>query len=115
MNIEISADSLIRSLGLHTTDGTLVKQAQKIINNTRGFDKFAKHIISLNDFLQHVHGVVTLSNTKDYLKIKCKNDVSDAIVEEFNEKIINWANKYKVEVEKISNKQAYYIIGLNHE
>ena len=112
MNIEITAESLIRSLGLHTTDGTLVKQAQKIINNTRGFDKFAKHIISLNDSLKHIDSYVALSNSVDYFKIKCEQTNSENIVKEFTEIVEHFANKYNVTLEKVANKEVYYIIGV---
>lgn len=114
MHIELNAESLLKQLGITEVDNALA-QAEKVISNTKGFDKFSKHIISLNDFLKHVSGFIALSNKKDYLKIKCDEDVnSPEIVKEFHDKVNDWAVKYKVELEKVPAKEVYYILGANH-
>ncbi|MDQ1338928.1 MAG: hypothetical protein QG567_77 [Campylobacterota bacterium] len=111
MHIDITPEAILAQLGYPKSD-TLLKQMERVIKNTHGFDKFSKHIFSLNDFLKHVYGFVALSNSKDYLKIKCKEEVSKELVDEFHEKIDSWSKKYKVKIEKVPNKETYYILGI---
>ena len=114
MHLNFTAENLLNMLGFSVTAHS--KEAvERIIQNTNGFNKFAKHIVSLNDSLKHMDAFVAPSNSKDYLKIKLKNDVSDEIIEEFKEKLRTWADKYKVSLQKVENKNTYYIIGLKEE
>jgi len=113
MHIEITPDAILTQLGYSKTD-SLVMQIERIIKNTEGFEKFAKHIFSLNDFLKHIHAYMAISNSKDYLKIKCEEESSKEIIDEFHEKIANWSQKYKVKIEKVPNKETYYILGIEH-
>ena len=110
MNIEITAENLLNQLGYSVNEASL-KQINKIIESTKGFDKFAKHILSLNDHLKHLNGYVTLSNSVDKLKIKTET-TNEAFIEEFNEIVQKWAQKYNVRVEKLENKNVYYIYGI---
>ncbi len=111
MHIDITPEAILTQLG-YTPNESILAQMERIIDNTEGFDKFAKHIFSLNDALKHMHGFIALSNTNDYLKIKSEEDVSKEIMDEFHEAIRHWAEKYKVNVEKVPGKETYYITGL---
>ncbi len=51
MQLEVSAEVILSQLGYSQNEASL-KQAQKMIEVTQGFDKFAKHILSLNDHLK---------------------------------------------------------------
>ena len=110
MQLEVTPEVLISQLGYSKNEHTL-KQAQDIIENTKGFNKFAKHIISLNDTLKHMNAFVALSNSERYLKIKCGNEDAQEIVKEFHEAVEHFSNKYNVEVKKLDKKQVYYILG----
>lgn len=111
MNIELNHDNLLSLIELQKTDKNLA-QVDKVISNTKGFDKIVKHVVTLNDFLHHHHGFVTLSSSHDSIKIKCDTqEAGSDIVKEFNEKVVDWADKYKVEIEKVPEKEVYYILG----
>lgn len=111
MQIEISPEVLLSQLGYAKNDSAL-KQAEQIIVKTKDFNKFSKHILSLNDHLKKMNAYVALSNSSDYLKIKCDENDADEIIEEFHEEVSHWANKYNVSLEKLKNKQVYYILGI---
>jgi len=113
MHIDITPEAILTQLGFTPSDNT-VAQMERIMNNTNGFEKFAKHIFSLNDSLKHMHGFIAPSNSNDYLKIKSEEDVAKEIMDEFHETINHWADKYKVTIEKVPGKETYYIIGTNH-
>ncbi|MCH9740868.1 MAG: hypothetical protein K0U38_08530, partial [Epsilonproteobacteria bacterium] len=80
-------------------------------NTTNQFEKFSKHILSLHDHLAHVKGIVAMSNSQNSLKIKGSQDISDEISDEFVTTVEHWANKYKVQLEKVKDKPTYYILG----
>jgi hypothetical protein len=51
-----------------------------------------------------------MSNSHSYLKLK--SDSKDPVeVEDFESIIKAWAEKYKVELQKVENKNTYYVIG----
>ncbi|NOZ90353.1 MAG: hypothetical protein GXO60_03600 [Epsilonproteobacteria bacterium] len=110
MNIDLTPEVLLSQLGYSKTENSL-KQMENIINNTENFEKFSNHILSLHDNLAPLKGFVAMSNSQDNLKIKGSQDISEEITEEFQEKVENWAKKYKVRVQKVSNKPTYYILG----
>jgi hypothetical protein len=112
MQLEVSAEVILSQLEYSKNEASL-KQAQKMIDVTTNFDKFAKHIFSLNDHLKKMNAYVGLSNKTDYLKIKCDENDSDEILQEFHEEVLHWANKYNVKLEKLDNKHIYYILGTN--
>ncbi len=111
MHLEVTPEVLISQLGYSRNEQTQ-KQVKDIIANTKGFKKFAKHIISLNDSLKHMNAFVALSNSEKYLKIKCGNEDASEIVKEFNLAVEHFSEKYNVEIKKLSNKEVYYIIGI---
>ena len=110
MNIDLTPEVLLSQLGYSKTENSL-KQMENIIKNTDNFEKFSSHILSLHDNLAHLKGFVAMSNSQDNLKIKGSQDTSDEIKEEFTQKVENWAKKYKVRIQKVSNKPTYYILG----
>lgn len=110
MQLDISPEVLLSQLGYSKSESSL-SQAESIMGNTKNFDKFSKHIISLNDHLKKMNAYVGLSNSTKYLKIKCDENDADEILEEFHEEVAHWANKYNVNLEKLDNKEVYYILG----
>ncbi|MGJ0344781.1 hypothetical protein NG788_09130 [Aliarcobacter cryaerophilus] len=113
MQLEVSAEVILSQLGYSLNEASL-RQAQKMIEITQGFDKFAKHIFSLNDHLKKINAYIRLSNKTDNLKIKCDENDSEEILEGFHETVLNWANKYNVKLERLSNKTIYYILGIHN-
>ena len=110
MQIDVSAEVILSQLGYSKSESSL-KQAEKMISTTNNFDKFSKHIFSLNDHLKKMNAYVGLSNKTDYLKIKCDENDADEILEEFHQEVSHWANKYHVELQQLDSKPIYYIIG----
>ncbi|PLY10319.1 MAG: hypothetical protein C0626_04835 [Arcobacter sp.] len=110
MQLTMSPEVVLSQLGYSKSESAL-KQAEVMIQNTKDFDKFAKHIISLNDHLKKMNAYVGLSNKTEFLKIKCDENDSNEILEEFHEEVSHWSNKYGVKVEQISEKPIYYILG----
>ena len=98
MQLDVSAEVILSQLGYSKNDASL-QQAEKIINSTSNFDKFSKHIFTLNDHLKKMNAYVALSNKSDYLKIKCDENDSNEILEEFHNEVSHWADKYNVKLE----------------
>lgn len=102
-------DALLTQLGYSVTESSLA-QVARVIDNTDGFEHISKHLITLHDHLQPHLSFVALSSTKDYFKIK--NEAKEPhIVEEVNEIVQKWADKFKVKIEKVSGKETYYVLG----
>jgi protein subunit release factor A len=110
MQLEVSAEVLLSQLGYTKSDSSL-KQAQIVIEQTKDFDKFSKHLLSLNDHLKKMNAYVGLSNSSEYLKIKCDENDAQEILDEFHEEVNHWADKYNVDLQKLDNKHVYYILG----
>jgi len=112
MHLDLTAEALLTQLGYSKNDQTL-KQINDIIANTNGFDKFSQHIPSFNDALAVEKGFIAMSNSEDYLKIKCDEDSNAKNLEAFTALVMHWSDKYKLELKKVDNKNTYYIIGHN--
>ena len=110
MQLEVSAEVILSQLGYSKSEASL-KQAEKMMETTTNFDKFAKHIFTLNDHLKKMNAYVGLSNKSNHLKIKCDENDSAEILEEFHEEVLHWADKYHVKLEKSDKKHLYYILG----
>lgn len=110
MQIEVSPEVLLSQLGYTKSESSL-KQVENIIEQTKNFDKFSKHVISLNDNLKKMNAYVALSNSSEYLKIKCDENDANEILEEFHDEVQHWAKKYNVNLEKLNDKEVYYILG----
>lgn len=110
MQLDISPEVLISQLGYAKSESSL-NQAEKVISGTKDFNKFSKHIISLNDHLKKMNAYVALSNSTEFLKIKCDENDADEIIEEFHEEVNHWADKYNINLQKLDKKPVYYILG----
>lgn len=101
--------AILTQLGYSVTPNAEA-QLERVINNTVGFEHVEKHLIGLHDALQVHHSFVALSSNKDYFKIKNEATSAEEIAE-VNEMISKWAAKYKITLEKVPNKNTYYVIG----
>ena len=110
MQINLTPEALLIQLG-YTPSEQSIEQMKKAIANTKGFENFSKHILSLQDELAHLKGVVALSSSKDVFKIKGSEDTSKEIQNEFEELVNHWSTKYKVTIEQVGKKPTYYILG----
>ena len=97
----------------YTPNEALVEQLEKIKKNTAGYEKIEKHIMDLNDHLKVNNAYVALSNSKDYFKIKVESPTPE-LAQEAHEKIRHFSEKFKVAIEKLDNKETYYILGYQH-
>jgi hypothetical protein len=59
MQLDITPQMLLSEFGYSKTDSS-IKAMQKIIDNTKNFNKFAKHIISLNEQLKHMKAYIAM-------------------------------------------------------
>jgi len=110
MHLDLTPEALLTQLGYTKSEQTL-KQINDIIANTRNFEKFSPHIPSFNDALAVEKGFIAMSNSEDHLKIKCEEDNSADNLSAFTELVKHWADKYKLELKQVENKNTYYIIG----
>ena len=110
MHLDLTPEALLMQLGYTTNEQTL-NQINNIISNTEGFDKFSPHIPSFNDALAVEKGFIAMSNSEDHLKIKCDEDSNADNLTAFTKLVKHWADKYKLELKKVDNKNTYYIIG----
>jgi len=104
-------EAMITQLG-YAPNNALLNQLQKIEANTAGYEKIRKHIMDLHDALKVDGSFVAMSNTNDYFKIKVEAP-SPEIAEEAHEKIRHFSDKFKVKIDKLSDKEAYYIVGFD--
>ncbi len=102
-------NAMLIQLG-YTPNEALVEQLQKIKSNTKGYEKISKHIMDLHDHLKVDNAYVALSNSKEYFKIKVDSPTPE-LAQEAHEKIAHFSEKFKIKVEKLPNKETYYIIG----
>jgi len=110
MHLDLTPEALLTQLGYTHSDQTL-KQINDIMTNTKGFAKFSQHIPSFNDALAVEKGFIAMSNSENYLKIKCEEDTSADNISAFNALVKHWIDKYKLQIEKVDNKNTYYILG----
>jgi hypothetical protein len=112
MHLELTTEALLTQLGYISTEQTL-RQMSDIIQNSKNFHKFSQHIPSFNDALAVEKGFIAMSNSKNYLKIKCNEDTSADNISAFRTLVRHWADKYKLELQEVEGKNTYYIIGQN--
>jgi len=108
----MTQEAMLKQLG-YTPNEALLQQLQAIESNTQGYEKIQKHILDLHDHLKVDNAYVALSNTKNYLKIKVESPTEE-LKEEAHEKIQHFSEKFKVTLEKVPNKETYYIVGFHH-
>ncbi len=104
-------EAMLKQLG-YTPNEALLNQLERIINNTKSFDKIQKHIFDLNEHLKVDDSYVTMSNSEDYFKIKIEAP-SPERTEEAIEKVEHFADKYKVALKQVEGKNTFYILGFN--
>ena len=105
-------EAMLTQLGYVPNDA-LVKQLQRIEENTIGYEKIQKHIMDLHDHLKVDDSYVAMSNSNNFFKIKVESQ-SPEIAEQAHEKIRHFSEKFKVSINKLENKNTYYIVGFNH-
>ncbi len=110
MHIKLTAESLLSQFGYNVNEASL-KQMNTILDNTANFDKFSKHLLGLHDNLKHTNSYIAMSNSHNYFKIKSES-ANESLLTEFNELVLKWADKYNVTLEKVENKNVYYILGI---
>jgi hypothetical protein len=104
-------EAMLKQLG-YTPNEALLNQLERIINNTKSFDKIQKHIFDLNEHLKVDDSHVALSNSEDYFKIKIEAP-SPERTEEAMEKVEHFADKYKVALKQVEGKNTFYILGFD--
>ncbi len=102
-------DAILRQLGYSVTPNA-VEQVQRVMDNTKDYDYVEKHLISLHDILKPKLSFVAISSTHDYFKIKNEAG-NEEMVKNTNEIIQKWSQKYKIALQKVPNKETYYILG----
>ena len=105
----INDEAVLTKLGYIPNDA-LKAQLEKIKTNTPGYEKIIKHILDLHDALKVDKAYVAMSNSNNYFKIKFE-EVAPEIKEETIEKIKHFEKKFKVILEKVKDKETYYIKG----
>ena len=105
-------DAMLRQLGYAPNDA-LIKQLEDIETNTSGYEKIQKHIMDLHDILKVDGSFVAMSNSVDSFKIKVEAN-SPELADAAHEKIQHFSDKFKVIVNKLDNKETYYIVGFHH-
>jgi len=105
-------EAMLTQLG-YAPNEALIKQLEDIEKNTTGYEKIQKHIMDLNDHLKVNNSYVALSNSKNYLKIKIEAPTPE-LAQEAHEKVQHFSEKFKVSIEKLPNKETYYIVGFTH-
>ncbi len=110
MHLDLTPEAILTQLGYSRNKQT-IKQIKDIISNTDGFEKFSPHLPSFTDALAVEKGFVAMSNSEDYLKIKCEADSNADNLSAFTSLVEHWQDKYKLKLKKVQNKNTYYIIG----
>jgi hypothetical protein len=108
----MTRDAMLKQLGYAPNDA-LLKQLEKVEQNTNGYERIQKHIMDLHDHLKVDGSFVALSNSEDCFKIKVEAP-SPELATEAHEKIKRFSEKFKVNVNKLENKETYYILGFKH-
>ena len=107
----MQSSAMLNQLGYIPND-TLIKQFQKIKENTEGYEKIEKHVMDLHDVLKPLGGYIAMSNSSDHLKIKIEQP-NASLKEEAYEKIEHFSEKFKIELQKVEGKDTFYIIGFS--
>ena len=108
----MNREAMLIQLG-YAPNEALTKQLTEIETNTVGYDKIQKHIMDLHDNLKVNNSFVALSNSNNYFKVKIEA-LTPELTEEAHEKVEHFSEKFKVKLEKLENKNTYYIIGFEH-
>ena len=104
--------AMLTQLG-YVPNEALIKQFEEVKKATPGYEKIEKHIMDLNDHLKVNNAYVALSNSKNYFKIKIESPTPE-LAEEAHQKVQHFSEKFKVAVQKLPNRETYYIVGYQH-
>ena len=107
--MQLQRDAMLKQLGYAPNDA-LLSQLERIEENTTGYEKIQKHIMDLHDHLKVDGSYVAMSNSEDYFKVKV-DAISEELADEAHEKIKHFGDKFKVKLNKLDNKETYYILG----
>lgn len=105
-------EAMLIQLG-YSPNEALIKQIEAIEKNTQGYEKIQKHIMDLHDHLKVNSAYVALSNSSEHFKIKIDSPTPE-LAQEAHEKVAHFSEKFKVAVQKLPNKETYYIEGFSH-
>ncbi|GEM_PF-90582 len=109
----LDSSATLKRLG-YAPNEPLLEQVKRIEANTAGYAKIQKHMFDLHDRLKIEEGYVAMSNTLDLFKIKVEATDQERQNRAF-EQINAFATKYKINLQKIRNKNTYYIVGFDKE
>ncbi len=112
MHLELTPEALLIQLGYRVTKETL-REMNEIFKNTKNIEKFLPHIPPFNDALAVEKAFIAMSNSQKYLKIKCNKDADAKNLLAFDALVKHWAEKYKLKLRAIKEKETYYIIGID--
>jgi len=101
----VTDEALLVQLG-YTHTSSMMETLKEIIKNTDGYESIKKHIISLQASLKPYGSFIAVSSSHEFFKIK--NESNSEVASELIQK---WSEKYKVNLVKVSGKEAYYIEG----
>ncbi len=104
-------EAMLKQLG-YTPNDALFTQLERIILNTKSFEKIEKHIMDLHEHLKVDDSHVAMSNSEDYFKIKIEAP-SPERKDEAIEKVNHFATKFKVALQQVEGKNTFYILGFN--
>ena len=104
-------EAILKQLG-YAPNEALLSQFDRIVNNTKSFEKIQKHILDLHEHLKVDDSHVAMSNSEDYFKIKIEAP-SPERTEEAIEKVEHFADKFKVDLKQVAGKNTFYIIGFS--
>jgi acetolactate synthase small subunit len=104
-------EAMLKQLGYAPNDA-LLSQLERIVSNTKSFEKIQKHMLDLHEHLKVDDSHVAMSNSEDYFKIKIEAP-SPELAAEAIEKINHFADKYKVALKQVEGKNTFYILGFN--
>lgn len=105
----MNKEGILVELG-YTANEAEIEKLNRILSKCDFDNTVLSKIITLNDKLKIFDGYIAMSNSEDYFKIKneSQNPENQKAAEDI---ILTWSKKYKIEVEKVKNKNTYYIIG----
>ena len=104
-------EAMLKQLGYAPNDA-LLSQLERIVSNTKSFEKIQKHMLDLHEHLKVDDSHVAMSNSEDYFKIKIEAP-SPELTEEAIEKVNHFSDKYKVALKQVAGKNTFYILGFN--
>lgn len=105
----MNKDGILVSLGYGENEST-VAQLEGILNECDLTDTELEKIVLLNDNVKKFEGFVAMSNSNNYFKVKTESSNLE-MIKAVREKIYEWADRYKFDIEKVDGKETYYIVG----